>query len=639
MPKKGFSIPKLHPRAKEAIGLLKKHSSGTKAIFRQRAQILHDFYSNEDTSPSYVTVHVFIYSQTNEKRSSKKLIVNIPSKVASQLPYGLQIRYGSPMYLSLATLVSHAANNPFSVMKEFVDIYGEPDHFVLSNKGTVPKATVNDLAEEPVADGTQPLPQHAFLDPAILVQTKCQDCLPFYLVQSLKESWDKVFIKEKLTQNTILKFLNRTSPVMSANDVRPFLEKYRLHLRILDLNNRTIFEYDPPIRHKKLKSSFTFLHHNAHVTPLNYNLKALCQKEFEDESTLPFMDFKREMTEIMSELELLAALKILKPQTLYYRTQSSAEDLFKLFLSQGIEPKIRIDKHNIPTAFVIHNPHKITVQISEIALKTYTLLRDAFLQPQYKSSYSESAKRAFNDLKRGHVKRHFIDSDQLKPSIDMIRGYSARCKEVDFFPVFHKTDSFEQFQAPIEPYTLYIVANDDFGDPERFLICNQSHNLVSGLVLESSKLQFKIVAQLRPSKVEPNTIRDTLKDLYESNAPDLKLAFNLNCGMASKLSHIKSEAIYTTSINEAEMFGDVMNFHEGYLATRHSEKEEFNEGYFGIGFMVYDLQRLRLLEVYRDLAYLMSTEGSSSSGSCGICTVTPRFRLTASFASWSLAPA
>lgn len=60
MPKKGFSIPKLHPRAKEAIGLLKKHSSGTKAIFRQRAQILHDFYSNEDTSPSYVTVHVFI---------------------------------------------------------------------------------------------------------------------------------------------------------------------------------------------------------------------------------------------------------------------------------------------------------------------------------------------------------------------------------------------------------------------------------------------------------------------------------------------------------------------------------------------------------------------------------------------------
>ena len=137
-------------------------------------------------------------------------------------------------------------------------------------------------------------------------------------------------------------------------------------------------------------------------------------------------------------------------------------------------------------------------------------------------------------------------------TLDMVRCYSARLKEIDFFPRFHKTDVFRPFDGVLQPHSWYIVRKVDCS-PERYLILNQSMNLVSGRVLAASGLtDLDIVAQITPSSVEPNTIRCALEQLYaDPFNPDLKSVANITLGLCSKLGHSKSMGRYTSSANEA----------------------------------------------------------------------------------------
>ncbi len=147
------------------------------------------------------------------------------------------------------------------------------------------------------------------------------------------------------------------------------------------------------------------------------------------------------------------------------------------------------------------------------------------------------------------------------------------------------------------------MRNDDCS-PERYLILNQSTNLVSGRVLAASGLtDLDIVAQITPSSVEPNTIRCALEQLYaDPSNPDLKSVANITVGLCSKLGHSKSTGRYTSSANEAHTFSEeIIAFGDGFLAVHHSELQEVDEGYYGVAFSILDLQRLRLLELYRKL--------------------------------------
>jgi hypothetical protein len=593
--KKKLDLKGLHPKAQAVAKRLKNPEAEY-----QRLLALSNFYNNKDDSKEFITVEVFVYAKVSEKKvAAKKVFFQVPASVAEAFPYNLRIDFGSNLYEPITQVFTFLDPNSAPLFYRISET--EVEYIKLFHRGKLPKPETTDLAKEKVADGTQPIPQHPHFNPTVLIPTTNLDCLPFYLVQHLEKAWNKYY-KEPLSQHTILRYLNRASPILSVKDVEPFLQKYRLHLKVVDLNDKILYEYQPAQdnkkRNKDLPSSITFLQHNAHITPLNHNLNSYIHKQ-PTETHLRYLDFHRDFTEITTDDELKEAIKRQEPQHLYY---TGSSNLFQLFHSLNLEPQITVSELNEISSFILYNPHKITVRPSEIALSSFTLLKNAALQPNFKSYYSESFQRAINDLKRGHLRRSFIPTSEPKLQIDIVRSYSANLKELDFFPVFSKTDSFQPFNGELEPYTVYLVHNTD-PSPERYLIANQTHNLVSGYVLQHSKLNFTILAQCRPSNLEANTIRDSLHSLYKDPTnPDLKSVANITLGLTAKLGHSKATARFTTSINEAHNFSDtVINFEHGYLSVKREPFQEFEEGYFGIAFLIYDLQRLRMLNLYREL--------------------------------------
>lgn len=577
----------------------------------QKQRLLSDYYDNRIHSDSSVTVEVFLYTHCHGKSGkpcAKKFTVNLPSEVAAHVQFKTKVLFTSPLYEIYAQVITHVL--PSAGYEFFKISEQEPDFFILYHKGEVPTAQYATLASEPVANGRQScrLPQHPHLDPRTLPLTEDRNCMPFYLVKTLESAWakDKTLRKTPLTIPLILSTLQRESPEMSFDDAVPFFRKHRLHVRVVDLSNHLLHEYDPAsdakIRHKTL-NQLTFLHHNQHVVPLNHNLNSFYRKTESKISTAHFAGFRNNKTEILTETALLAALSDPEIKQIHYRGPNIAEDgtrtLFHWILRQNKEPLLNLSETNEPTSYTLYLPHRVTIVPSEMSLKTSNKIDTALQQPHYKCHYSPSLRRALNDLKRGHLKRSFLPSDGPKIRIDIVRSYTANCKDLDFFPVFHKSDVFQPFDGTLEPYTLYLVANND-PSPERYLIANHKLNLVTGLVLQQCGLVFEIVAQCRPSGKEPNTVRDTLKELYQNPGdPDLKDA-NHCFGRVSKLSHTKIEARFSESINEAAAFApNPIRWEHGFLATKKHELAEKVDGFFGIALMIYDLQRLRMLTLYR----------------------------------------
>ena len=527
--------------------------------------------------------------------------------MADHIQYKTKILFTSPLYEIYAQVITHilpkAGKDFFTISEQ------EPEFFILYHKGEVPAAVYATLATEPVADGRQSrrLPQHPNLDPKTLPLTEDRNCMPFYLVKTLESAWakDKTLKKTPLTIPLILETLNRSAAEMSFEDAIPFFRKHRLHVRVIDLGNHLLHEYDPATdqkaRHKTL-NQLLFLHHNAHVVPLNHNLTSFYRKDHE-KPKCSFLTFRDNKTEIQTETDLLAALNDTEISQIHYLgpnvSESGDRTLFHWILNQGKEPLLHLNDRNEPSSYTLFLPHRVTIAPANMRLATIRKLDAALQQPQYKSRYSPSLKRALNDLKRGHLKCSFLPSYGPLPRIDIVRSYTANCKDLDFFPVFHPTDVFQPFDGALEPYTLYLVANTDFS-PERYLIANHPLNLITGLVLAQCGLKFEIVAQCRPSGKEPNTVRDTLKELYaDPTDPDLKAA-NHCFGRVCKLSHTKTEARFSESINEARAFAPKpFKWEHGYLAVKTHPLKEFDEGFYGIGLMIYDLQRLRMLNLYR----------------------------------------
>jgi hypothetical protein len=359
MRKKKIELKNLHPKAQAVAARLKNPEAEY-----ERLLALSNFYNNKDESKEFITVEVFVYAKVSEKKvAAKKVFFQVPTSVAESFPYNLRIDFGSNLYEPITQVFTFLDPNSAPLFYRISET--EVEYIKLFHRGKLPKPETTDLSKEKVSDGTQPLPQHPYFNPTVLIPTSNLDCLPFYLVQHLEKAWNKYY-KEPLTQNTILKYLNRTSPILSVKDVEPFLQKYRLHLKVVDLNDKILYEYQPTkdnkARNKNVPSSITFLQHNAHITPLNHNLNSYVHKQ-PTETHLRYLDFHRDFTEITNDEELKLAIKRPEPQHLYYTGNTN---LFQFFLSLNLEPQITVSELNEVSSYILYNPHKITIRPSEI---------------------------------------------------------------------------------------------------------------------------------------------------------------------------------------------------------------------------------------------------------------------------------
>lgn len=228
--------------------------------------------------------------------------------------------------------------------------------------------------------------------------------------------------------------------------------------------------------------------------------------------------------------------------------------------------------------------------------------------------------RAFLDLPRGHLKRCFAEKESGQ-FIDIVRSYTANLHQLEHIPVFSKLDDLVPYDhSPIEPYTLYVVRKQF--TLESWLILNNSYNLVSGFVLKAAGISCIPLAMCRPSSVMPNTIRAVSKKLYDDHdfkedpkGSELKEAHNISFGSAGKRYNKSHYARFTLDSREAYHFSnDVIEHLHGFLAKKESVAVELVDGYYPFYFMIYDLQRLRILEMFKWLSKHTEVYGVATDG-------------------------
>ncbi|RZJ88327.1 MAG: hypothetical protein EOO20_13925, partial [Chryseobacterium sp.] len=171
------------------------------------------------------------------------------------------------------------------------------------------------------------------------------------------------------------------------------------------------------------------------------------------------------------------------------------------------------------------------------------------------------------------------------------------------------TDDFVKYDGhELEDYTLYMIVNDT-KDVRNYIIADKLNSVVSGYVLKRCGLQFNIKSFCRPSSLTDNPFPNLVKELYDTPVPKdvKKFAPLYTIGSMGKMRDHNEKAVFTTSQNDAMNLTEMKNIYlskrlNGYFACKRSEEVVFESGWYAFQFLVYDIARLKMLELYNMLS-------------------------------------
>lgn len=338
------------------------------------------------------------------------------------------------------------------------------------------------------------------------------------------------------------------------------------------------------------------------------------------------MDFLRETS--------VAGAAVAAPQTFHIHYNDDLEAaFFRLRDLYGVEASVRVTGESV-TGITLFTQH--TYQISDFPIRSrgegrtsidpayYDVfmswmqrLLGACLNPAYKSQYGPSLVKAWASYGKAQLHRRLIpEAPDEAETVDVVRAYTANLLDIKQVPVFDYLDEFRPWggdsdsDGTIEDWTLYEVENlDPSNNMETWFVADRKFTLVSGYVLKRAALpagSYRILSYIRPSRMLPNLLANVVRELYASaDLPDSlkKFAVNVAIGLCNKKYNRNELGVYTTDRDEAQHFSShVAMMKPGhFLAVQKSSKVSLTEGYLPIGFLVYDIMRLRMLRHWRTL--------------------------------------
>lgn len=451
----------------------------------------------------------------------------------------------------------------------------------------------------------------------------------------------------------------------SVQDVIPFFRTHRLCLTAMDVRGRIIAKYTPEsegkTRNSKIKPAHCYVViHNNHAYRLDQNVESLSHKlagrevhgadeadEDQDpeptqllrvSSKYPKVNVKpNEYVLVNSFDELMDFLRESSSETDDNPTQQTFQihynaDLedafFRLRDLYGVEAAVRVTGESV-TGITLFTQH--TYQISDFPIRSrgegratidprfydafmtwMQRLLGAFLNPAYKSQYGPSLVQAWASYGKAQLHRRLIaEAPEEADTVDVVRAYTANLLDIQQIPVFDYLDEFRPYEpgTPLEDWTLYEVENLDTSNMEAWFLADRKFALVSGYVLKRAAVaegSIRTLSYIRPSRLLPNLLANVVKELYASaDLPDSlkKFAVNVAIGLCNKKYNRNELGVYTTDRDEAQHFSShVAMLKPGhFLAVQKSSKVSLTEGYLPIGFLVYDIMRLRMLRHWRTL--------------------------------------
>jgi hypothetical protein len=473
------------------------------------------------------------------------------------------------------------------------------------------------------------------------------DCLVRACIETFKSGYDATHKKEKLSHATFLKYLptKETRDVFTCNvkDITPFFKDNRVALTAFDRRGKVVYDYEPETRNKKLVPGHCYVAlHNRHAYRLDANLETLSHERkrwAEDAESVsqdyPSVRINADQYELANGWDdFVAILRRTRDKTDETITIHYNDDLEQLFFKlkdeYGFEGDIRVTGDTITGMvlylqnryilrdFPIHNPEEGRRVIAPAYYRSFVTwlqrMTSALLNPALKSHYCENLQRAWEAYPRAQLHRRFVEGPEPveAESVDVVRAYTANLKDLAMLPVFQELDDFQAYTGqPLEPYNIYLVETDPSGTcVDTWMIANRRWSLVSGMVLQAATGMaaggLQIHSFIKPSQVVDNPAPGLLKELYaDASLPDdlKKFVVNMVVGLCNKKWNQKEWGVYTTDIEEAAHFSkNVAALRDReYIAVNRSEKVLLHNGFLPIGFFVYDLMRIRMLKLKRQL--------------------------------------
>jgi hypothetical protein len=253
---------------------------------------------------------------------------------------------------------------------------------------------------------------------------------------------------------------------------------------------------------------------------------------------------------------------------------------------------------------------------------TYNKLYENIIKKEYISDYHESVREIHNTYKIRPLVGYFNEHKSTPTlSLDENKAYSECLMNIKQIPIFHYFDVYLPYNnEKIEDLTYYIVEILESSN-ESAILFDGKISRTYGFVLNSCNVQYKILFQRKPFKIEEVDYKTPVLEVFQSKLPtDMKkiivnkltgmLELKFNKGHVSKLFTDADEAeSYKVKYN-GKVLPIVINSHEeltsktyGYMVNIHEQKQLI-QGLCPIKDIIYLRQKVKMYHLYNKLIKL-----------------------------------
>jgi len=432
---------------------------------------------------------------------------------------------------------------------------------------------------------------------------------------------------------------------LAPTEFQPFLEEHRMSLHVIGIDGKVLYSWTPEgagmTRNKKCRSVLYLLAHNRHYWELNANLNSLEQKVRNlekplkqpvpyyatpsNEKTLPY--FARNAADIeaiIAKTQREELVKKAKQSIVWHNVHydGDAEELFVRFLRHhDYEAEVQVSNYNITGMSMIINDRGYNVKgykkegekvlafgsedIYEIAVKEMFRFQSGLMNEGTKSRYHPTVVEAFAEYRMGGLKKCLMEGTEgsFCAGFDVVRAYSGMLLSMETLPVLSRFDEFMDIVGPVLDDSFYLVENE-VGGVRHNILMNRRYGLLQGYVLNRCGCVFRLIAELRPSRLAPNPTRRLMSALYKNHALPYALKKdipNIIIGQMTRRENRHERYMFFQDCAEAvEICGEdnVRPTHYGFIGCRDKMTTKLVEGWLPVGLAIYHRMRLKLLEGY-----------------------------------------
>lgn len=396
---------------------------------------------------------------------------------------------------------------------------------------------------------------------------------------------------------------------LSIEQMTRFFEHFHLKFICMDVYYNVIHSYTPVVLNRYISPKCLYiLYHNKHCYQLNSKIKSLEQivddekeKEFIVTNKYSFSSKQKFLTFIKEIDQLnLIDFKELEEKKETYIEVCYNNDLYELLNHLVYELKYipQIGWEGFKLGRIMFKIGDICVNITNAGVSDIDVDQDfkdntyfeiysnyehniktQLINKNTLSKYHPSLLHAFKQYRRTPMKTAFMDKNPIKADCyDIVKAFTSNLLDMDKIPVFNYYDGFKNYDnTPVQDYSLYLVEKTGHGD---HIYLDSRFNLVSGLTLNKLKVDVKIIAYCRPSKLVMNSSKLLINQLYSSDleVEHKKFLMNKVIGLCGKLSNRRFEAKLFTDYDEAchyrkEFGGTVLPINQFTEAMKGIEKD------------------------------------------------------------------